>query len=99
MKITISMPKGVYEKLEKDRGLIPRSTYIQKLIGEGVKKGVKEAYEVPSSTEFQKEKPTKKKKPKKDLDKLIESGVVQKGWSGPITKGSQTSWKHVKKKL
>lgn len=95
MKITISMPKGVYEKLEKDRGLIPRSTYIQKLIGEGVKKGVKEAYEVPSSTESQKEKPTKKK----DLDKLIESGVVQKGWSGPITKGSQTSWKHVKKKL
>jgi metal-responsive CopG/Arc/MetJ family transcriptional regulator len=34
MKITISMPDEVYNKLEEDRGLIPRSTYIQKIIKE-----------------------------------------------------------------
>lgn len=32
MKITITIPEGVYKKLEEDRGLIPRSTYIQQLI-------------------------------------------------------------------
>ncbi len=32
MKITISIPKDIYEKLERDRGMIPRSTYIQALI-------------------------------------------------------------------
>jgi len=32
MKITISIPKEVYGKLERDRGVIPRSTYIQQLI-------------------------------------------------------------------
>ena len=39
MKITITIPKEIYDKLESDRGLIPRSTYIKKLIGGGVKKG------------------------------------------------------------
>ena len=32
MKITITMPEGVYEKLEVDRGSVPRATYIQGLI-------------------------------------------------------------------
>lgn len=32
MKITISIPDELYEKLEHDRGLVPRSTYIQKLV-------------------------------------------------------------------
>ncbi len=32
MKITITIPDSVYAKLEKDRGSIPRSTYIQDLI-------------------------------------------------------------------
>lgn len=35
MKITITIPKEVYDKLERDRGMIPRSTYLQKLIQEG----------------------------------------------------------------
>lgn len=38
MRITISMPDEVYDKLEEDRGSVPRSTYIQDLIncfGEG----------------------------------------------------------------
>lgn len=34
MKITISIPKDVYNKLELDRGAIPRSTYIQEIIKE-----------------------------------------------------------------
>ena len=33
MKITITMPSEVYAKLEEDRGMVPRSTYIQGLIG------------------------------------------------------------------
>lgn len=32
MKITISIPDKVYRKLEEDRGIVPRSTYIQDLI-------------------------------------------------------------------
>jgi len=38
MKITITIPEAVYKKLEKDRGLIPRSTYIQGLVLEGMSK-------------------------------------------------------------
>ena len=37
MKITITMPEYVYRKLEEDRGMIPRSTWIQKLITTSVK--------------------------------------------------------------
>lgn len=33
MKITITMPDNLYKKLESDRGAVPRSTYIQGLIG------------------------------------------------------------------
>jgi metal-responsive CopG/Arc/MetJ family transcriptional regulator len=43
MKITITLPKDVYEKLELDRGLVPRATYIQSLIRGGVKKEVRES--------------------------------------------------------
>lgn len=32
MKITITMSDEVYGKLEKDRGLVPRSTYLQSLV-------------------------------------------------------------------
>lgn len=32
MKITISIPDKIYKKLEEDRGLIPRSSFIQGLI-------------------------------------------------------------------
>jgi hypothetical protein len=32
MKITITLPRETYNKLEKDRGSIPRSTYIQDLV-------------------------------------------------------------------
>lgn len=32
MKITITIPDEVYGELEKKRGYVPRSTYIQKLI-------------------------------------------------------------------
>ena len=35
MKITITIPEEVYKKLEVDRGLIPRSTYIQDLVTRG----------------------------------------------------------------
>lgn len=35
-KITLSIPDDVYEKLEGDRGSIPRSTYIQDLIRSGI---------------------------------------------------------------
>jgi metal-responsive CopG/Arc/MetJ family transcriptional regulator len=46
MKITISMPDEVYNKLEEDRGLIPRSTYIQKIIKEsGSVEGLEEVEE------------------------------------------------------
>lgn len=36
MRIAITMPDELYEKLESDRGLIPRATYIQLLIGQGL---------------------------------------------------------------
>ena len=32
MKITITIPIEIYEKLERDRGLVPRSTFIQELV-------------------------------------------------------------------
>jgi hypothetical protein len=32
MKITITMSEEVYGKLERDRGMVPRATYIQGLI-------------------------------------------------------------------
>lgn len=35
MKITITIPDVVYRKLESDRGIVPRSTYIQELILKG----------------------------------------------------------------
>lgn len=37
MKITITIPDYVYKKLESDRGSIPRSTWIQKLIITSIK--------------------------------------------------------------
>jgi hypothetical protein len=37
MKITITMSDDIYGKLEKDRGMVPRATYIQGLIMGGVK--------------------------------------------------------------
>ena len=41
MKITITIPEGVYAKLERDRGSVPRSTYIQDLVmGSNSKGGV-----------------------------------------------------------
>jgi len=43
MKITITIPERVYKELERKRGYVPRSTYIQNLImGEGVQVMVKE---------------------------------------------------------
>lgn len=39
MKITITIPEGVYAKLEGDRGSVPRSTYIQDLIMGIISKG------------------------------------------------------------
>ena len=32
MKITVTIPDNVYDKLEGDKGLIPRSSFIQELI-------------------------------------------------------------------
>ena len=32
MKITVTIPDDIYRKLEEDRGLIPRSSFIQELI-------------------------------------------------------------------
>ena len=43
MKITVTIPDDIYRKLEEDRGLIPRSSFIQELIrgwrGSGTKPG------------------------------------------------------------
>ena len=44
MRIAISMPDELYEKLEVDRGDVPRATYIQRLI-----KGVTEGQGVTGS--------------------------------------------------
>lgn len=41
MKITITIPNEVYDKLERDRGMVPRSTWLQRLIM-GNKKEAKE---------------------------------------------------------
>lgn len=41
MKITITIPNEVYDKLERDRGIVPRSTWLQRLIM-GNKKEAKE---------------------------------------------------------
>lgn len=32
MKITVTIPDDIYSKLERDRGLVPRSSFIQQLI-------------------------------------------------------------------
>lgn len=32
MKVTVTIPDDIYRKLEEDRGLIPRSSFIQELI-------------------------------------------------------------------
>ena len=32
MKVTISIPAEIFKKLERDRGVVPRSTYIQELV-------------------------------------------------------------------
>ena len=39
MKITITIPDSVYAKLERDRGSVPRSTYLQDLVMGNISKG------------------------------------------------------------
>jgi len=83
MKITITIPDSVWVKLEGDRGLIPRSTWIQELIiGKG--KVVKErGFVVPK-----KEVVTNKGVV---LDKLI--GEIVKA----MEVGDRDNWVRVKK--
>jgi len=78
MKITITIPQEVYEKLEVDRGLVPRATYIQQLIrGVFSKEGPKLESKVPSRTQ---NKTKKEVDSRKDiLDELLDSGEVSKG--------------------
>ena len=79
MKITISIPQGIYDKLERDRGMVPRSTYIQSLI-RGSKGAVlsEEGPKLDSSDEYElkerivvKPKGSKKELPRQEISKHI----------------------------
>lgn len=83
MKITVTIPDNVYNKLERDRGLIPRSSFIQELIkgwrGSETKRGEfsTEASISASKPEDAGSSPVAPAKEK--LDKLVKDGVVKRG--------------------
>jgi hypothetical protein len=89
MKITISMPEGVYKKLESDRGLIPRSTYIQELI-----KDSDEVVEVTTKTdeeefEVDEELSTEEEVQSVPEDVDAKEFVKEKEWGGSRFKDSK----------
>jgi hypothetical protein len=97
MRITISMPDEVYDKLEEDRGSIPRSTYIQELI-----KGGKEL-----STKGDKPKKVSKAEETKEFvrtkgkEKWVQSEeVTLEGLQGEVEEaievGEKENWERVK---
>jgi len=86
MKITITIPDSVWIKLESDRGLVPRSTWIQELIisknkatFDTYRKGpyVREKYERATKKDI--EAFTKEYEKEERLEKLVNSGIVKKG--------------------
>ena len=79
MKITITIPDSVYEKLEVDRGMIPRSTWIQTLVM-GYRRTATEASIKAEPLVVSRELAEDLSKgAEKALDKLVKSGVVKKG--------------------
>jgi hypothetical protein len=97
MKITITIPDGVYEILEDRRGLVPRSTYIQDLItgGSSIKVSPRRV-DIVNKKEKVIKKPVVEDAVEDVLKDLEDRGLVKKGFT-PYSKGAQTSWKHVKK--
>jgi metal-responsive CopG/Arc/MetJ family transcriptional regulator len=102
MKITITIPEHIYEKLEDSRGLIPRSTYIQALIAGSVKANKKMEKMYGTSVVDVVEKSSEPKKSpmarEDKLEKLVKDGVVKKGvkqkeWIGPQFKDSKLNKK------
>ena len=92
MKITITIPDSVWIKLESDRGLVPRSTWIQELIisknkatFDTYRKGpyVREKGEkydfAKRATKKDIEALTKEYEKEERLEKLVNSGIVKKG--------------------
>jgi hypothetical protein len=74
MKITITIPEGVYAKLEGDRGSVPRSTYIQDLIMGIISKG---GVLVEKGTMVE---PKKWGIKSGEVEKLIKEGIIKKGF-------------------
>lgn len=89
MKITITIPDSVWIKLESDRGLVPRSTWIQELI---ISKN-KTTFDTYRKGPYAREKEerlrratkkdievfTKEYEKEERLEKLVNSGIVRKG--------------------
>lgn len=69
MKITITMSDEVYGKLEKDRGLVPRSTYLQSLVMGGKQGNLPKSGTISNPRII--EVP--------EVAKLVKKGLVRKG--------------------
>ena len=100
MKITITIPDSVWIKLESDRGLVPRSTWIQELII-SKNKTTFDTYRKEEKYGFAKratkkdiEALTKEYEKEERLEKLVNSGIVKKGVPADVdTKGFTARFK------
>ena len=92
MKITITIPDSLYKKLESDRGRVPRSTYIQGLIGGSLLEPV---VMVPKAVTYTSYGGDKVKKSEIVEPKVKKEKLVKEEWKD-FSKASQTSWNHKK---